>query len=56
MSYENPQLPQEVNVSRDNAVLEFLRLAAGLAVVVIAISSLLYFAGGRLATVRLTSD
>jgi hypothetical protein len=23
MSYENPQLPQEVNVSRDNAVLEF---------------------------------
>ena len=49
MSYENPQLPQEVNVSRDNAVLEFLRLAAGLAVVVIAISSLLYFAGGRLA-------
>lgn len=50
MSYENPPLPQEeVNVGRENVLLEFLRLAAGLAVVVIAISAVLYFAGGYLA-------
>jgi len=49
MSYENPPLPEGINVGRDNALLEFLRLAAGLAVVVVTISAVLYFAGGWLA-------
>ncbi len=49
MSYENPPLPEDVNVGRDSALIEFVRLAAGLAVVVVAISALLYFAGGWLA-------
>lgn len=49
MSYENPQVPHEVNVSRENPVTEFLRLAAGLALVVLVISALLYFFGGKAA-------
>lgn len=49
MSYENPPVPDEVNVGRENPLLEFLRLAAGLAVVVVAISALLYLGGSRLA-------
>lgn len=49
MSYENPPLPEDVNVGRENPLLEFLRLAAGLAVVVAAVSALLYFGGSRLA-------
>lgn len=49
MSYENPPLPEEVNVGRENALLEFLRLAAGLAVLVLLVSALLYFGGSRLA-------
>lgn len=49
MSYENPDLPQDVNVGRDHPLPEFLRLAAGLAVVVVALSALLYVAGGWLA-------
>ena len=42
MSYENPEVPHEVNVGRGNALVEFLRLIAGLAVVVVAASAL-YF-------------
>lgn len=49
MSYENPPPPDHVNVSRDNAVVEFLRLVAGLAVAVASISALLYFGGSHLA-------
>lgn len=50
MSYENPPLPEEdVNVGRENVLVEFLRLAAGLAVVVVALSAVLYFGGGWLA-------
>ncbi len=49
MSYENPQLPEEVNVGRENVLLEFLRLAAGLAVFVLLLSALLYFSGGWMA-------
>ena len=49
MSYENPEVPHEVNVSRDNPVLEFLRLAAGLALVMLGLSAVLYFSGGWLA-------
>ncbi len=48
MSYENPQVPHEVNVARDNPLLEFLRLAAGLALIVVVISALLYFCGSWL--------
>lgn len=49
MSYENPQVPHEVNVSSENAVAEFLRLAAGVAIVVVATAAVLYFLGGTLA-------
>ncbi len=49
MSYENPEVPHEVNVSRDSPVVEFVRLAAGLALVVLVLSAILYFFGGWLA-------
>lgn len=49
MSYENPEVPHEVNVARDHPVAEFLRLVAGLAVVVLALGALLYLCGGWLA-------
>ncbi len=49
MSYENPPIPEGINVGRENPLLEFARLAAGLAIVLAAISALLYFAGGTLA-------
>ena len=49
MSYENPDVPHEVNVSRDNALIEFLRLLAGIGLVVLAIAAVLYLAGGWLA-------
>lgn len=49
MSYENPEVPHEVNVARDHPVGEFLRLLAGLGVCVLALSVLLYLCGGWLA-------
>ncbi len=49
MTYENPEVPHEVNVGRENPFREFLRLAAGLALVVVALSAILYLAGGWLA-------
>lgn len=49
MSYENPEVPHEVNVGRENPLHEFLRLAAGLALVIVVLSAVLYFAGGWLA-------
>jgi predicted Zn-dependent protease len=49
VSYENPQVPHEVNVARGNPLLEFLRLAAGIAVIILAISALLYFSASWLA-------
>jgi Zn-dependent protease with chaperone function len=49
MSYENPPVPHEVNVSREGVLAEFLRLAAGLAICVLALSVFLYLAGGWLA-------
>lgn len=49
MSYENPQVPHEVNVSRENPLTEFFQLALGLALVVVVISVVLYFAGSWLA-------
>lgn len=49
MSYENPQVPHEVNVSAESAVAEFVRLAAGVAIVVVACAAALYFLGGTFA-------
>lgn len=49
MSYENPDLPHEVNVGRDHPLAEFLRLVAGLAAVVLALGVVLYLCGGWLA-------
>jgi Zn-dependent protease with chaperone function len=49
MTYENPQVPHEVNVSRESVVAEFLRLLAGLVAVLAVITALLYFGGGWLA-------
>lgn len=49
MSYENPPLPQDVNVSRDNPIVEFLRLVAGLALVVTGISLTVYVGADRMA-------
>lgn len=49
MTYENPQVPHEVNVSRESVVAEFVRLLAGLVAVLAVISALLYFGRGWLA-------
>ena len=49
MSWENPPVPHEVNVSRESVLAEFLRLLAGLGICVLALAALLYFAGGWLA-------
>lgn len=49
MSYENPQVPHEVNVSRESVLAEFVRLATGLCLVVLAVAAVLYFCGGALA-------
>ena len=46
MSYENPQVPHEVNVSRDSVLVEFVQLAAGVGLVVVALAAALYFFGG----------
>lgn len=49
MSYENPQIPEGINVGRDNALIEFLRLAAGLAVVIVVLAAILHLGGSALA-------
>lgn len=49
MSYENPQVPHDVNVSRESTVVEFLRLAAGVGVVALLLAAVLYLFGGSLA-------
>jgi Zn-dependent protease with chaperone function len=49
MTYENPDVPHEVNVSREGAVAEFLRLLAGIGIVVLVLSVLLYISGAWLA-------
>ncbi len=49
MSYENPQVRHEVNVSRESVLVEFLRLAIGLALAVLAAAAVLYVCGGALA-------
>ena len=49
MRYENPPVAHDVNVSRESVPAEFLRLCAGIAVVVLALAAVLYLAGGWLA-------
>jgi predicted Zn-dependent protease len=49
MEYGNPPVDHEVNVSRESALAEFLRLCAGLAVVFLVLAACLYLAGGWLA-------
>lgn len=49
MTYENPEVPHEVNVSRENALAEFVRLVVGIGLVAVAAAGVLYFAGGYLA-------
>lgn len=49
MAYENPDVPHDVNVSREHPLAEFLRLAAGVALLVGVISIAAYVAAGRLA-------
>lgn len=49
MSYENPDVPHEVNVARGSPVVELLRLAAGLLTVVLLLGAAAYFAGEHLA-------
>lgn len=49
MSYENPQVPHEVNVSRESVLAEFVRLAIGLCLVVVAVAATTYLLGSSLA-------
>lgn len=49
MEFENPPVDHEVNVSRESVPAEFLRLCAGLAIVVLVAATVLYLAGGWLA-------
>lgn len=49
MSYENPPVPHEVNVGRENALVEFLRLVAGLSLCAAVVAALLWATGGWLA-------
>lgn len=51
MRYENPEVPQEVNVTRGNPVVEFLRLAGGLLACIVLLGALLYVGGERFARV-----
>jgi len=47
--YENPPLPEDVNVSRDSVLGEFLRLLVALIAIVAIAGTMLYFLGGWLA-------
>ena len=49
MQYENPPVDHAVNVSRESVPAEFLRLVAGLAIIVVAIAAVLYFGGSWMA-------
>ena len=49
MQFENPPVDHEVNVSRESVPAEFLRLCAGLAILVLAFAAVLYVTGGWLA-------
>jgi Zn-dependent protease with chaperone function len=49
MSYENPRVPHEVNVSRESVMVEFLRLVAGIGLCVAIAAGVLWACGGWLA-------
>lgn len=49
MSYENPPVPHEVNVSRESVLAEFLRLSLGFALFLALVAAVVYLAGGWLA-------
>jgi beta-barrel assembly-enhancing protease len=49
LSYENPQVPHEVNAPGESVLAEFMRLAVGLCLVVLLAAVLLYLCGGALA-------
>lgn len=49
MTYENPRLPEGINVARESVSAEFLRLLAGLLLVVVVAALVLHLAGGWLA-------
>ena len=49
MSYENPRIPEGINVARESVPLEFLRLLAGLLLVLVVAALGLRLAGGWLA-------
>jgi predicted Zn-dependent protease len=49
VSYENPDVPHEVNVGREHPLVDFLRLLAGVGLVVVAVTVVLYFTAGWLA-------
>ena len=49
MTYENPRIPEGINVTRESVPAEFLRLLAGLLLVVVVAALALHLAGGWLA-------
>jgi predicted Zn-dependent protease len=49
VSYENPDVPHDVNVGREHPLAEFLRLLAGVGLVVVAVTVVLYFTAGSIA-------
>jgi predicted Zn-dependent protease len=49
VSYENPDVPHEVNVGHENALVEFGRLLAGIALCAIAAAAVLFLASSWLA-------
>jgi predicted Zn-dependent protease len=49
MSYENPDVPHEVNIGHENPLVELVRLLAAVALCVLAAAAVLFFAGGWLA-------
>ena len=49
MTYENPRIPEGINVARESVPAEFLRLLAGLLLVVVVAALVLHLAGGWLA-------
>ena len=49
MNYHNPRIPEGINVARESVPAEFLRLLAGLLLVVVVAALVLHLAGGWLA-------
>lgn len=49
MSYENPQVPHDVNVSKESVTAEFVRIALGVCLLALVVAGVMYFFGGVLA-------